>query len=100
MEILYEEPGNGYVGLSWEPTLKKWILHITCSVWSKESYKRYKVIGEQIKDKLRKRGITEVYGLSETPKEVKFNVMFGGELLPYVVYDDKNQPNYLVRGVL
>lgn len=100
MDILYEEPDNGFVGLTWEPTLKKWILHIDCKQWSKETYKRYKQIGEEVKDMLRKRGIKEVYGLSETPKEIKFNVMFGGELLPYIVYDDKGQPNYLIRGVL
>lgn len=100
MEILYEEPGNGYVGLSWEPTLKKWIIHIDCKEWSLSTYKRYKVIGEQIKDKLRNRGIVSIYGLSENPKEVKFNAMFGAKLVPYIVYDNENQPNYLVECIL
>lgn len=100
MEILYKEKDNGFIGLSWEPTLEVWILHIDCKEWSKETYKRYKEIGQMIRQELKKNGITEVYGLSETKKEVKFNRMFGGEVLPYIVYDSEGKPNYLVKGVL
>ena len=43
MRVLYEEKDNGFIGLSWEPTLKVWILHIDCKEWSKETYKRYRI---------------------------------------------------------
>jgi ubiquitin len=100
MEILYEEEGNGYIGLSWEDNLKVWILHIVCKEWSLSTYKRYKKIGERIKDILRSRGIYEIYGLSDTKKEVKFNILFGGQLTDMVVETDEGVRKYLVKGVL
>lgn len=98
--ILYEEEGNGYVGISYEPYLEKYILHIECKEWSLSTYKRYKRIGEVIRKKLKERGIKEVYGLSKTPKEVKFNMMFGGEYSGKLAEVENGKYMYLVKGEL
>jgi hypothetical protein len=97
MEILYEEPGNGYTGLSWEPTLEKWILHLVTKEWSLSTYKRYKKLAKQIKHRLRQRGITEIYGLSDTEKEIKFNRLFGGVYTGTIVKTDDGELKYLVK---
>lgn len=100
MEILYEEPGNGYTGLSWEPTLQKWILHFVCKEWSLSTYKRYKKVAKQIKHRLKQRGITEVYGLSETEKEIKFNRLLGAVPTGEIVRTTDGTLKYLLKGVL
>jgi len=105
MEILYEEEGKGYVGLSWEESLKVWMIHIKTSdmfpkEWSLSAAKHYLKVRDLLREEMKKRGIKEVYGLAETPKEVKYDLLIGAEVLPYIVYDTEGNPNYLVKGVV
>lgn len=100
-QLLYFEEGNGFVAISWEPYLQKWIIHMDCKKWSLSHYKRYKKIWKIITSKLKARGITEIYGLCDGPKEVKFNKLFGvkstGDLAEI---DNGKEYNYIVRGEL
>lgn len=84
MEILYEEEGRGYLGLSYEPFLNNWVLHVKFSpdLWKStaEAYNMIKYCLEiftRILDDLRSRGIKLVLGLCATEKEAKFNKIFG-----------------------
>ena len=85
MEILYEEPGNGFVGLTFNKELNVWVLHTDCKVWSKSEFKRYLKIMEIVKQDLKSRGITEVYGICADKKAVRFNKMFGALPTGHVV---------------
>lgn len=81
MEILYEEEGRGFVGLSFEPFLRQWVLHVKFepSFWT-EVYTMIKYclrVFESILNELRGRGITEVVGLCSSEKEAKFDRIFG-----------------------
>ncbi|AFB70768.1 hypothetical protein MTPG_00017 [Methylophilales phage HIM624-A] len=79
MEVLYEEPGNGFIGLSFNETLQAWVLHTDCKAWSVSEFKRYLKIMEIVKSDLKARGITEVYGICADKKAVRFNKMFGAK---------------------
>lgn len=105
MEILYKEEGLYTIGLSWEPKLKVWMIHLitTDNVkknWSVSEAKRYLKVRDEVRETIKSRGIKEVYGLAESAKEAKYNMLIGAELLPYVVYDENGKPNYLVKGVV
>lgn len=84
MEILYEEEGRGYLGLSYEPFLQNWVLHVNFSpeLW-KSTTEAYNIIKyclkifEDVLNELRNRGIKLVLGLCATEKEVKFDKIFG-----------------------
>lgn len=97
--ILYEEKDNGYVGLSWEPFLKKWILHLEFKKWSPQNYKRYLKIFNIIKKHLKARGITEAYGLAETLHDVKLNEMFGAYNTGNVAIVENKEENYITKCV-
>jgi hypothetical protein len=84
MEILYEELNRGYLGLSYEPYLQGWVLHVNFNpnLWATDIEKYniikyclaiFKIVLKQLKE----RGITEVYGLCRGEKEAKFNKLFG-----------------------
>jgi hypothetical protein len=84
MEILYEEEGRGYLGLSFEPYMKQWVLHVKfdLSLWGSttEIYNIIKYclgLFTDILNELRSRGIKEVIGLCSSEKEAKFNKIFG-----------------------
>jgi hypothetical protein len=84
MEILYEEEGRGFLGLSYEPFLKCWVLHVKFSpdLWGSTA-QTYNIIKyclglfEEILNELRSRGIKLVLGLCATEKEARFNMIFG-----------------------
>lgn len=101
MEIIYEEPDNGFVGLSYDTDLRVYILHIDCVEWSVSTYKRYKnEVMPKILEELRSRGLTEVYGLSITDKEVKFNKLWGAEPVGIEVTTTDGIKRQLVRGYI
>jgi len=84
MEILYEEQGRGYLGLSYEPFLKNWVLHVNFSpeLWrsTTEIYNIIKYcldIFNEVLNELRDRGIKLVLSLCASEKEIKFNRIFG-----------------------
>ena len=83
-EILYEEEGNGYLGLSYEEKYGLWVLHFEVTKWSAHHYKRYLVIFSHILRELKNRGISEVYGFSLNEKAQKLVRMFGFTLTPAV----------------
>lgn len=106
MEILYEEDDIGFVGLSWEDNLKVWMIHINtpnenfAKNWSLSKAKHYLKVKEKLRDIMVSRGIYEVYGLSDTPKEVKYNLLLGAEDTGVIVTTDKGVKKYLVKGVV
>ena len=84
MEILYEEEGRGYLGLSYEPFLNNWVLHVKFNpvIWGSttETYNIIKYclgLFTEILNELRNRGIKLVLGLCATEKEARFNKIFG-----------------------
>jgi len=98
---LYEEPGNGFVGVHFDEDLQLWIMHIECKEWSVSTYKRYKKLTEDIILPLLKQlGIEEYENVDGNFKEVHFNRMFGAETLPYIVTTDDGIQHYLVKRSL
>ena len=83
-EILYEEEGNGYLGLSYEEKYGIWVLHFEVKDWSTYHYRRYLVIFSHILRELKSRGISEVYGFSLSEKAQKLVRMLGFTLTPAV----------------
>ena len=82
MEILYEEPDNGFIGITWNEALDNWEMHIECLSWSHTKFKRYLKGLEIAKQKLRDKGIKKVYGICASKKERKFNIVFGAKEVP------------------
>ena len=77
LKIIYQEADNGYLGLSYEPLLKKTIMHIEFKKWSLDECRRYREIWKIIKKNLIVAGITELYSLCKSEKEIKFNKFWG-----------------------
>jgi len=88
MIILYSEEGNGFVSLSVDDKLDVYIMHVELISWSKSEFKRYKKIFKVIKDRLKQVGITEVFSITDSKKERKFNLMFGFKPTGMLVLDD------------
>lgn len=85
-EILYEEEGRGYLGLSYEEKYDIWVLHfeITKEAWSLSQYRKCLIIFTRLIQDLRRRGITEVYGFSLSEKAERLVTMFGFTLTPAI----------------
>jgi hypothetical protein len=96
MEILYEEPG-AFIGLRYDDTLKVYMMHLDCTTWSKSEFKRYLKIFKIVCAQLRNRGITEVYGLAENKKAIKFNKMFGATSTGHLVEASDGKLNVLIK---
>jgi len=78
MRILYQEPGNGFVGIHYDDFLNAWVMHMDCKDWSPDTFKRYiKIWNTIIIPQLKKEKIRFIYGLCESKKAVKFNKLFG-----------------------
>jgi hypothetical protein len=88
MITLYSEEGNGFVNLSVDDKLDVYVLHVELKSWSKSEYKRYKKVFKVIKDRLKQVGITEVFSITDSKKERKFNLMFGFKPTGMLVLDD------------
>lgn len=73
------------------------MMHLDCTTWSKSEFKRYLKIFRIVCAKLKARGITEVYGLAEDKKAIKFNKMFGAETTGHLVEDASGHYNALIR---
>lgn len=96
MDILYEEPGNGFIGVTWNQDLNNWEMHIECNSWSHTKFKRYLKGLEVAKQKLRDKGIKRVFGLCESKKERKFNIVFGAKAVPNgIILTEDGVLNYL-----
>lgn len=97
---LYEEENNGFVGIHYDQDLQGYVMHMDCKDWSVNTYKRYrKVWFEAILPSLKKLGIYEIYGLCETPKDVKFNQMFGVHPIGVEVTTTDGMKQMLTKGV-
>lgn len=77
IEILAEEKGKWFLGVSYEPTLKGWCMHTEITDWSLSHYKKYLNVLANALITLKNRGIVEVFALCDTEKEVKFDLLFG-----------------------
>lgn len=77
LKVIYQEPDNGYLALSYEPFLEKTIMHIEFKKWNLDECRRYRELWEVIKKCLRNGGITEIYSLCDSDKEIKFNKFWG-----------------------
>jgi hypothetical protein len=96
MEILYEEQGNGFIGISWNEALNNWEMHIECLSWSHTKFKRYLKGLEKVKTTLRERGIEQVIGICASKKERKFNIVFGAKAVPNgIILQEDGSLNYL-----
>lgn len=96
--MLYSEPGNGYIGITFNEKINGYILHIDVKEWTLSSYKRYKKLEKVIRQELRSRGITQVYGICKDKKAVKFNKMFGAEVTGHLVETELGDYELLVKG--
>ena len=104
MEILYEEQNRGYLGLSYEPYLQGWVLHVNFNpnLWATdiEKYTIIKyclVIFKIVLKQLKERGITEVYGLCSTEKEAKFNKLFGFKDTNLIAIGNNNESKLILK---
>ena len=96
MEILYEEGDNGFIGIDFNKEMNEWTMHIECHSWSHNKFKRYLKGLETVKQELRNRGIKRVFGICETKKERKFNIVFGAKPVPNgILLTDDGLLNYL-----
>ena len=96
MEKLYDESDNGFIGISFSKEMNEWIIHIECHSWSHNKFKRYLKGLETVKQELRNRGIKRVFGICETKKERKFNIVFGAKPVPNgILLTDDGLLNYL-----
>jgi hypothetical protein len=77
LKVIYKEDNNGYLGLSYEPFLQKTIMHIEFKKWNLDECRRYREIWKVIKKCLKEKGMTEIYSLCDSDKEVKFNKFWG-----------------------
>ncbi len=96
MEILYKED-SGFLGLSYSKELEAYVMHTDITYWSLSEYKRYLDIFSIILNNLYERGITEVYGLCDTEKELKFNELFGFKYTGLKTTDTEGTESYLSR---
>jgi hypothetical protein len=97
---LYEEPGNGFVGIHFDEDLNAWVMHMDCKDWSVETFKRYRKVWKTIIiPQLKNKGITEIYGLCESTKAVKFNIMFGVYPTGHEVTTTDGMKQVLTKGV-
>jgi hypothetical protein len=94
MEILYKEPG-AFLGLSFSKELNSYVLHTDITSWSPSEFRRYLKIFEKALDTLFDRGITSVYGLCDTEKELKFNQMFGFVFSGFKATDTEGTESFL-----
>tara|TARA_Y100000389_G_C17366934_1_gene466816 strand:+ start:157 stop:468 length:312 start_codon:yes stop_codon:yes gene_type:complete len=98
MEILCQEAGKGFIGLSWNEGLNDWELHVeaTPEKFTPSILKQYYKNINKVKTILKKRGIKYVYGICETKKERKFNFLFGAKPVPNgIVLTEDGLLNYL-----
>jgi hypothetical protein len=86
---LYEEEGNGFVRLSIDEALDAYIMHVDFKKFSLSDYRRYRKAWKLILERLKQVGITEVYSLTDSKKERKFNLMFGFKSTGNLAVDDK-----------
>lgn len=96
MEILYKE-GSGFVGLSFSKEMDAYVMHTDITKWTLSEYKRYITIFSEILNGLYDRGITEVYGICDTQKEMKFNELFGFHYTGLKVTDTEGTESFLSR---
>lgn len=97
MHILYKEEDNGFLGLSYEPNIQKTIMHTEFKKWSLKDSRRYKKVWEVTKKSLKDAGITELYSLCESEKNVKFNKFWGFKETGLIAYTKSNQFNYILK---
>jgi len=101
MNILYEEPGNGYVHIRYDKDLPGWMLHMDSIQWSPDTYKRYLHVWDNIIiPKIKAMGIKEIYGLPETILDLKFNKMFGMMPTNFIVTTTDGMQQILTKKVL
>ena len=97
MRVLYQEEGNGFLGISLNKELDVFILHVDLISWSVAEYKRYIKIFSFYLNVLKESGIKEVYSLCDSDKEVKFNKLFGFEDTGLGATDDSGVNSVILR---
>jgi hypothetical protein len=94
LEILYKEEG-AFLGLSFSEELNSWVMHTDITSWSHSEFRRYLNIFNIVLDNLFERGITSVYGICDTEKELKFNTLFGFRYTGLRVTDTEGVESFL-----
>ena len=78
MDVIFEDDNLIY-SLSFSKEMKQWVTHVDLKgkKFTHQQLKKYKKLLKLELQKLRKKGITKVYGISESKKERHFNMIFG-----------------------
>jgi hypothetical protein len=97
MHILYKEEDNGFLGISFETNIQNTIMHIEFKKWNLKECRRYKKIWEIIKKNLKESGLTEIYSLCESQKNVKFNKFWGFKDTGKIAYTLDNKFKYILK---
>jgi hypothetical protein len=95
MELLWKDSNISY-SLSFSLELNEWITHVDAKTITPSLLKKYRKELKLITLKLKERGITRVFGICESKKERKFNLIFGYKEVPGgIVLTDDGLLNYL-----
>ena len=94
MIYLYKEE-QGYVAISYDETVKAYIMHVVLHQWSISEYKRYLKIFQVIKEELKK--LTPyVLSLCHGEKELKFNKVFGFKDTGFIFFSIETGKTYKI----
>lgn len=83
--------------MSYSETMDAYLLHMDLKIWTPSHYKRYLQVFDTIKEALRNKGMTEVYGICEDMKAVKFNKMFGLVDTGLIAIEDDGVVNIITK---
>jgi hypothetical protein len=96
MIILWEDPDNAFIGITYDNKLKAHQMHVDCIKWTPSYLKKYLKAIKKVKETLKDSGIEFVYGLCESEKELKFNKVFGAiQVDNHVAFDNDGGKNYI-----
>jgi hypothetical protein len=95
MELLWKDDNLSY-SLSFNSELNEWITHVEAKTITPSLLKKYRKFIKVEHAKLKARGIDRVFGICETKKERKFNMLFGYKAVPNgIILTEDGILNYL-----
>lgn len=95
MELIWKDDNLSY-SLSFNSELNEWVTHVEAKTITPSLLKKYRKFIKIEHAKLKARGIDRVFGICETKKERKFNMIFGYKAVPGgIVLTEDGLLNYL-----
>lgn len=76
MEVLYSDE-DIVISSEWSDKLNGFIVHTKVKNWSLSKYKKYLLLVGKELNKLREKGIVEIFAIPPTEKEEKWENLFG-----------------------